>query len=856
MSTAGPAYPVGPGRDPRQPLLIETAPRTVNYSELDWPSLQSILRQAERGATEKLADLTRRMLTDGHLASNVETRKLAIATAKIAIEPVGDDPIDVKGAEDAQAMVDSLPMSRIKRDLADGIFVGWALCEIKWEARGCWLWPKAVEWEHPRRFRFGYNYVPYIYDDGWAMRDQPKLSAEERQRCAELNVLGMPLEPYRWIVHMPRAFPDFPQMGGVLLSAIRAWWIKAQAIRYQLDGAESAGNGLTVGVQDKNADDETKRKFLENIANLGASGSIVISPEAKLDRIAPQAQGAASIWSTLIAEMNAEESKAILGSTLAVEAGPTGSRAQAETQKTATIDPRAEVDDDEIRHTIHRDLVDVFLELNRINYGGRKPNVRTRSVWVEEEATIDELAIKTGLIKANQFLSSRGLPPIDGAAGDAFIQLPEAGGFGAQFSQGQPTEVAALDKPTGDEMPSVTRGSKWTDTSDGHHVTVTAVGGGYVYFTDAEYVDAKGEPQPGRQHRYSEGTFLERCIPEAVEAKASGGTSAESPLPSGDVDRRGEDGGATLSAEAHGDLWALAEGDRKQALIAVGHPGLLTARAMLDGVEHFSKLRDSLITATGKADSVATLGPVLAAWQQRKAPALAKQIYEIGLHGRMAGGLFVAQFEAPEAFKREVALEDRPVPAFLALPFDEAIAAFERRNIVTPEEFETMDEAARAESFTAVRLAHETLVTRARDLLLRTLNEGGTFDDFRTALTEDEHVLGVTPSAPWYLETVYRTNVQMAYGAGRLQLLTSPAVAAVRPYLERRTTKDDRVRPSHAALEGAVFRQDDPDIGAVSPPYCGGTLAFNCRCVLVARRAEDVDPSRVMAAADVPEPDD
>ena len=167
-----------------------------------------------------------------------------------------------------------------------------------------------------------------------------------------------------------------------------------------------------------------------------------------------------------------------------------------------------------------------------------------------------------------------------------------------------------------------------------------------------------------------------------------------------------------------------------------------------------------------------------------------------------------------------------------------------------------MDEAARAESFTAVRLAHETLVTRARDLLLRTLNEGGTFDDFRTALTEDEHVLGVTPSAPWYLETVYRTNVQMAYGAGRLQLLTSPAVAAVRPYLERRTAKDDRVRPSHAALEGAVFRQDDPDIGAVSPPYCGGTLAFNCRCVLVARRAEDVDPSRVMAAADVPEPDD
>ena len=156
-----------------------------------------------------------------------------------------------------------------------------------------------------------------------------------------------------------------------------------------------------------------------------------------------------------------------------------------------------------------------------------------------------------------------------------------------------------------------------------------------------------------------------------------------------------------------------------------------------------------------------------------------------------------------------------------------------------------MDADARAEAFTATRLAHETLVQRARDLLLRTLRDGGTFEEFRRALVEDESALGVTPSSPWYLETVYRTNVQMSYGAGRLELLTSPAVAAVRPYLERRTARDDRVRESHAALEGALFEQGSDLVERYSPPYLDGELQFNCRCVLVARRATDVDTSRV-----------
>jgi phage gp29-like protein len=911
------SYPLGVSS--QQPLQIDTAPRVVAYQELPWDALVSILKQAERGNTEKLADLSRRMLTDGHLASNVETRKLAIATAKLAIEPANpDDEIDVRGAADAQRMLDGLPMSRVKKDLADGIWVGWALCQILWEARGTWIWPKDVVWNHPRRFRFGWNWEPYVFDDGRAMAGQKDLSPEEQKRCRDLNIQGLPLEPYRWLVHMPRAYPDFPQVGGVCLAALRAWWIKANALRYQLAGAEMLGNGRVHGEQDPAADAATKAAFLDNLANWGATGVLVTTPGAKVNLTQPLAQGSSSVWSSLIQEMNSEESKAVLGSTLAVEAGPTGSRAQAETQVSATIDPRAEVDDDEIRHTIHRDLVEAFLELNAINYG-RKPNVRTRSVWVEEEATIDEVALKTGYVKVNQFLTSRGLPPLENG-GDEFIKLDGVGMLpglpapsadlptaadgtkveavadtalnGAQVTslsellagvaagtlapeaailfivssfpsipqeraQAMVNAQAAMAQPKVADPavapaaapPPLAPGSKWRDSTDDHTLTITSAHGGSVYFTDEDYVDPKAGPQPNRQHRYAEVTFRERCVPIGAPA-APGGAPAASPLPDTVGATGADDGGkasdTALSAEAHGDLWALSDAERSNALGSLGHPGLLTAQAMLDGVPLFARLRSSLIDACGKATSVATLSGVLAAWGKRKSAPLQEQLYETALHARMAGALFVATYEAPEAFETTRALDDRPVPPFLALPFDEAISAFERRRIVSPEEFAGMDEDAREEAFTATRLAHEVLISRARDLLLRTLRDGGTFADFRTALVEDESALGVTPSHPWYLETVYRTNVQMAYGAGRLELLTSPAVAAVRPYLERRTARDDRVRDTHAALEGAVFAQSNEAlVDAYSPPYLDGELQFNCRCVLVARRAADVDLSRL-----------
>lgn len=84
--------------------------------------------------------------------------------------------------------------------------------------------------------------------------------------------------------------------------------------------------------------------------------------------------------------------------------------------------------------------------------------------------------------------------------------------------------------------------------------------------------------------------------------------------------------------------------------------------------------------------------------------------------------------------------------------------------------------------------------------------------------------------------TVFRTNVQTAYGAGRLRQIERPAVREAYPFVEFQTVGDARVRDAHKQLEGLVFRVGSPAMRRCSPP-CG----YNCRCSWGLRTAEDVE---------------
>lgn len=200
--------------------------------------------------------------------------------------------------------------------------------------------------------------------------------------------------------------------------------------------------------------------------------------------------------------------------------------------------------------------------------------------------------------------------------------------------------------------------------------------------------------------------------------------------------------------------------------------------------------------------------------------------------------------------------EADPSPSWTGHPMEHAIRAFEKREIVSPATFKRMSGAAREQSFSISGATSREMLQTAKDELTRVIAEGGDLREFRKFVTERLEGAGWTPANASHVETIFRTNVQQAYSAGRWQQMSQPDVAALRPYLQIVTPNDGppRQRPNHQAAHGLIFELSDPVFPASLPPW-----DFNCRCrarSMSARQVGDrtVTPGSWLADNDLPAP--
>jgi SPP1 gp7 family putative phage head morphogenesis protein len=167
---------------------------------------------------------------------------------------------------------------------------------------------------------------------------------------------------------------------------------------------------------------------------------------------------------------------------------------------------------------------------------------------------------------------------------------------------------------------------------------------------------------------------------------------------------------------------------------------------------------------------------------------------------------------------------------------DAALAHVRDLNPVTRRVFDGLTELYKTQSFTVARLSNDRLVGQVQSELERLLRNGGTLSDFRRAVDRVTSKAGVEDLSRFHTETVFRTNIQTAYSAGRLEQQLDPDVTSVMPVLIYRTVGDDRVRPNHAAMDGFFARFDD-DVWRLWYPPAG----FNCRCSVDQAFEDDVD---------------
>jgi SPP1 gp7 family putative phage head morphogenesis protein len=169
----------------------------------------------------------------------------------------------------------------------------------------------------------------------------------------------------------------------------------------------------------------------------------------------------------------------------------------------------------------------------------------------------------------------------------------------------------------------------------------------------------------------------------------------------------------------------------------------------------------------------------------------------------------------------------------------------------TPSVFGSLLPDLRAQAFTVARIGDFDIL---RDLIeaIAKIPEGADWRQTRTEIAAqispymDESPDGFSASRN-KAELLLRTPAFQAYAVGKHAEQT--AVAEALPYWKYVSVGDGKVRDAHRALDGKIFRSDDPFWDTHYPPW-----DFGCRCQVVAVTAQEV--ARIEAAeADKPETD-
>lgn len=115
--------------------------------------------------------------------------------------------------------------------------------------------------------------------------------------------------------------------------------------------------------------------------------------------------------------------------------------------------------------------------------------------------------------------------------------------------------------------------------------------------------------------------------------------------------------------------------------------------------------------------------------------------------------------------------------------------------------------------------------TKLRTTVNTLISGGATVNQATGLLQSTFDSLGLTPANPFQLETIFRTQSQIAYQAGRWKVDQDPDIQEILWGYEYFTVEDNRVRPEHAALHGTILPKDHQFWSTFWPPN-----GWNCRC--------------------------
>ncbi|PHN53939.1 hypothetical protein AO268_23535 [Pseudomonas sp. ICMP 8385] len=308
--------------------------------------LASILQAAAEGTAHDYLTLAEEMEErDLHYASVLGTRKLAVSGLAIRVEAASDDPEDVRRADQLKEVVDSPEFGELQADLTDAMGKGYAVSEIMWDRSGKTWNPSRFEPRDQRFFQF------------------------DRETGRELRLLdeadmvnGIPLVPYKFIVHLPRIRSGLPIRGGLARLAAVGYMCKAWTWKDWMGFADIFGMPMRVGRYGPGASKDDINTLMSAVANLGSDAAAVIPDSMKIDFTqAANVTGAGDFFKGLAEWWDKQVSKAVVGQTMSTDDG--SSQAQATIHNEVRLD-LLQADAKAESNTLNRYFVRPWCDLN------------------------------------------------------------------------------------------------------------------------------------------------------------------------------------------------------------------------------------------------------------------------------------------------------------------------------------------------------------------------------------------------------------------------------------------------------------------------------------------------------------
>jgi len=332
-------------------------------------SLAEILRSAADGDHYAYLTLAEEMEErELHYGAELGKRKLAVSRLPISVESYSDEQKDKDLADAVRDLVRRPGFRGLLKDALDGLGKGYSVTEIIWDRSGEVWKPLRYEWRDPHFFQF----------DQIARR-------EIRLRDEQDLMDGLPLEPYKYICHVPKLKSGIPIRGGLARLAAWAFMCKGYTVKDWLAFAEVFGMPFRMGKYHNGATPEDINVLKMAVANLGSDAAAVFPDSMKVELVEAAKGGSQAFYKSLAEYLDDQVSKGVLGQT-ASSSGTPGKLGDEQLQSDVRDDIRDD-DAEQLEETLNRDLVVPFIDLN---FGSQEnyPELQLRSIEKEDVAAL------------------------------------------------------------------------------------------------------------------------------------------------------------------------------------------------------------------------------------------------------------------------------------------------------------------------------------------------------------------------------------------------------------------------------------------------------------------------------------